>query len=579
MFSVGTNIVFNSASSPTVFVVATSTRSGTTPNFITTVTTTVAFTGTPTSVFAYATPIAADANRQWQFDAQFSPTGGALQLLAHGGITLKYLDTNTTQPLYSGNVLPAAGNNWTFAPVADTAGQNPTGKLINATNGVVSLYPFIFVYGANGFIANNHVNQDPLQRTIYDWNGAFANQVNVTAGNIVKAFPVRGGNASPSGLFWAIDSLIRVSFNSGGGAGLYWSYDLISKISILSSNSVVPAGNIYYWLGTDCAYLYNGTVQKIPMDSHANYFFDNINYEQRQKVFGLSVPRFGEIWWFYPRGNAEENTDVLVYNVAGKFWFDLGSAVGCRRSCGFATEVFDKPIIAGYDQSAEYVRQSGVAARPPSLPVPTANSFYVLGDQTAAFAPGNFASLRNSTPEVLTPVLSSLYYFAATYSVTLVTTRDPLSAATPAVGTAVWAASFAGFPVWQHETGYDRVEGSKVSSIYSSFETPDISWIGGNPSGDSPQGADKTTRLVRVEPNFKQVGDMQMSVIGRAYPSSETEYTTGPFTFNNNTSKIYTRGADYRLLRLQFSSDTIGGAYELGRMLVQVDQGGARPNE
>jgi hypothetical protein len=50
-------------------------------------------------------------------------------------------------------------------------------------------------------------------------------------------------------------------------------------------------------------------------DINLNYFYDNVNYTQRQKVWGTKVPRYNEIWWFWPKGDATECTDVLIYNV------------------------------------------------------------------------------------------------------------------------------------------------------------------------------------------------------------------------------------------------------------------------
>ena len=59
------------------------------------------------------------------------------------------------------------------------------------------------------------------------------------------------------------------------------------------------------------------------------------------------MPRFGEIWWFYPKGDATECTDAIIYNVREKTWYDAGQSVGARRSAGAFTEVFKYPVWAG----------------------------------------------------------------------------------------------------------------------------------------------------------------------------------------------------------------------------------------
>jgi hypothetical protein len=58
--------------------------------------------------------------------------------------------------------------------------------------------------------------------------------------------------------------------------------------------------------------LYNGVVKEIPNTFNQNYFFDNLNYAQRQKVYATKVSRYGEIWWFYPSGDSTECNDAVI---------------------------------------------------------------------------------------------------------------------------------------------------------------------------------------------------------------------------------------------------------------------------
>jgi len=151
---------------------------------------------------------------------------------------------------------------------------------VSVSGGVVSLHPYVFVYGNNGLIRNCSAGNTN------DWVSADANEVSVATGKIVQGLPVRGGSNAPSGLFWSLDSVIRVSFIGGTGTpAQYWRYDLISsQSSILSSQSVIEYDGIYYWCGVDRFLLYNGVVKEIPNTMNQNYFFDNLNYAQREKV-------------------------------------------------------------------------------------------------------------------------------------------------------------------------------------------------------------------------------------------------------------------------------------------------------
>ena len=285
---------------------------------------------------------AADPNNLWQFDALYSVTGGENLLLAHPGKNLDQIDGTLNTPVLYG---PITGHS--VYPLKDTGGANPSGNVISVSGGVVALHPYVFVYGNNGLIKNCSAG-DPT-----DWNSADANEVNVATGKIVKGLPVRGGSNAPSGLFWSLDSLIRVSYIGGTGTPpQYWRYDIISsQTSILSSQCVIEYDGIYFWIGVDRFMLYNGVVKEIPNSMNQNYFFDNLNYAQSQKVWATKVPRFGEIWWFYPRGDSTECNDAIIYNIREDAWYDLGQAVGGRRSAGYFSQVFRYPVNAGWEEN------------------------------------------------------------------------------------------------------------------------------------------------------------------------------------------------------------------------------------
>jgi hypothetical protein len=215
---------------------------------------------------------------------------------------------------------------------------------ISVSGGIVMLFPYLFVYGNNGFIGNCAAGD------FNNWTSADSNRNNVSSTKVVKGLPVRGGTTSPAGLFWTLDSVVRVTYSptTVGNQTLYWKYDLITQqSSILSSQCVIEYDGIFYWVGSDRFLMYNGVVQEVDNKQNFNYFFDNLNYVQRQKVWVSKVPRWGEIWWFFPSGDSEECNDAIIYNVREKVWYDAGQALGARRSAGVFTEVFRRPIWAG----------------------------------------------------------------------------------------------------------------------------------------------------------------------------------------------------------------------------------------
>ena len=356
--------------------------------------------GFEATVTALADWMPSDKNL-WQFDIGYDSSGGQTNnLIAHPGMNLQNIDSTTnSRPLIaeftdttlnpvgvftatgtttlgaatitfaatnvamgagvsvsgtgipSGSVIVSAeevGGTWTV-----TIDQNATASgtvtltfdnNVSVSGGVVMLHPYLFVYGNNGLIKNCSAGN------FNDWSSADANETNVASGKVVKGLPLRGGTTSPAGLFWTLDSVVRVTYSPStvNNISYYWKYDLLtSQSSIMSSQCVIEYDGIFYWAGTDRFLMYNGTVQEVPNSQNQNFFFDNLNYSQRQKVWVTKVPRFGEIWWFYPHGDSTECNSAIIYNSREKVWYDAGFAPGAARSAGTFTEVFRKPIWGG----------------------------------------------------------------------------------------------------------------------------------------------------------------------------------------------------------------------------------------
>jgi len=578
-FPAGMKVIFNNNTATQTTVIS---SSYTAPN-TTVIVTTSSIVGTPTTVSLYDETFTPDPTLLWQFDLQYSPAGGSLQVLAHPGRNLANIDNAIQTQVLTGSLLPNSSNQWNFQGLADTGGQNPTYRPIVVDGGVCVLYPFTFVYGSDGFIANNNVSTNTTlttynQQTITDWNGATANQVNMASSKIVKGFPVRGGTNSPSGLFWATDSLIRVSFS--GTTPLYWRYDIISsQISTISSSCFVEMDGIFYWMGVDRFYQYNGAVSVLPNDKNVNWLFDNLNFVQRQKVWATKVPRYNEIWFFYPRGDAAECTDAIIYNVKDKIWYDAGSASGSRRSCGYTTEVFPTPIWASWEDINTFSPPFTVIAKPASQPALNNNQIYLNGDISVTFGAGDYVATSNGDNPTVYKVVTSQFIFTSAITatnpqgVTLITVDEDFNPSLVA-GNLVYYIE-GGYPLWQHEFGTNAVTFNQELAITSSITTCDISWVGGIPSQDSATGVNRRMHLRRIEPDFVQAGTMALTILGRKFARGVAE-TSGPFYFDPDTGKIDLR-VEHREVRLKFESNELDGNFEMGRLLITAEYGDERP--
>jgi hypothetical protein len=144
----------------------------------------------------------------------------------------------------------------------------------------------------------------------------------------------------------------------------------------------------------------------------------------------------------------------------------------------------------------------------------------------------------------------------------------------PALGSTVYGIT-GGYPLWQHEFGLNEVSYIAETAVTSSFTTCDISWVGGTPSQDTAEGANRRMHIRRIEPDFVQQSEMNLTILGRKFAQGTTE-NSGPFAFDPDTGKIDLR-VEHREIRLKFESNAIDGNYEMGRLLITAEYGDERP--
>lgn len=263
-----------------------------------------------------------DDNNLWQMDVIYNSNTSSANLIAHAAPNLLDIGSATETDIYLGDA---------YGTSALTAISS-----IQVSGGICTLYPYLFAYGNDG-VVNWSVEDEPD-----DFTNTGSGTARVTGEKIVYGTQTRAGTGvAPAGLFWALDSLVRCSF-SGGDA--IFNFDQIAAgYSILSSSGVVEYDGVYYWPGVDRFLMYNGVIRELPNDMNLNYFFDNLNFTYRQAVFGVKVPRYGEIWWFYPTMNETEANHVIIYNVREGTWYDTE----CLRSCGLSSKLFQYPVMFG----------------------------------------------------------------------------------------------------------------------------------------------------------------------------------------------------------------------------------------
>lgn len=268
-----------------------------------------------------------DSNNVWQFDQFYNATGGGqISLISHAAPNLADIGSDIARPVYYGDIT---------SPTPPLASQAGGGGDFEVSGGVVALNPYVVAYGSLGLVAWSDINDPSLFPT--------ANAANPTSTKIVKGLSIRGA-AVPSCLLWSLTSVLQMTFVGGDQV---WSFSTLSdQSSILSSSCVIEYDGVYYWIGVDRFLCFNGVLRELPNQMNLDFFFTNLNFSQRQKVFGYKIPRWGEMVWCFPTGQNTENNWMIIYNVRENTWYDSPLPADGRSAAYFA-QSWQYPVMMG----------------------------------------------------------------------------------------------------------------------------------------------------------------------------------------------------------------------------------------
>lgn len=551
-----------------------------------------------------------DDTLTWSVASMYSSTGSAYSaIIASATPDVLDISSDVAGPIYYGNI---ASN----APLAQITASSTA---VTTSGGVCVLQPYLFVYGSNGMIRNSNANDFSDSTGWTTGAGDDANTANVAATKFVFGAPIRGGTASPAGLFWALDALVRVSFT---GDARVWSYDTLTQpTSILSKKCVVELDGKFFWIGTDRFFFYNGIVQELPNDMNQNWFFDNLNYTYRNKVWGTKNTRWGEIWWFYPRGDDTECNDAIIFNYRENTWYD---AV-LTRSAGDAVQTFRRPIWAGSEDGQQTVLLpvglnlttssqttapsqvlnfadttgvsngmvvSGAAGIPfnSTISSHTGTTATINSATTANVIAGTIITFTSMTTDFVDGSAITGGTSGATGTVVRVTptginvanvtgtfapgeTITGINGATATIINAVQSQELDA--VYQHEIGVDKIVGQSVFAIPSSFTSCNFGFAVGDPFNDTPKTVDVMTQVGMLEPDFGQTGSITATVYGRSYANSSLAELES-LSIAEGQEFVTFRAQD-RILSLKVQSNEVGGSYQQGQVMIELIPGDERP--
>ncbi|MCX7178052.1 MAG: hypothetical protein NTX56_04515 [Proteobacteria bacterium] len=404
-----------------------------------------------------------NANYLWMIDQMFDADSSQSLIIAHPGLNLNNIGNTTATAVVCGLELETGD-------FTTLTGATPPPEV---SGGVLITHPYAWFFGSDGFVTWSAPNT-PGDVTIANGGGGTAG-ARIAESKIVKGLSYRsGGGASPSALFWSLNSLVRATFI--GGAAVFRFDTISNQTTILSTRTPIEYDGVFFWWAVDRYMRFNGFPQEVPNDKNLDWFFANLNQSYRQKVFSFKVPRRGEIWTCFPYGTATECTHAVIYNVRNNSWYDT-ELPNNGRTDGTAAQAYGYPFLTGAQAEA--------------------------GE----------------------------------------------------------------YKLWQHETGWDEVDGGLINAINSYFVT-------GNLAAPTATGRDKELQSVMFEPDFVQTGYMTIRVVGRNNARGPVVDST-QHAFDDTTEVVFLKDSR-RFFQMSFSSNVVGGYYLMGTPYMHIRETGGR---
>lgn len=174
-----------------------------------------------------------------------------------------------------------------------------------------------------------------------------------TNGTLVAAIKSRGETL----LFTEVD-VFTMRFR---GQPLVYGIEKLSSASGIAGPRAGIAVDVgIFWMGQNSFffYPYDGDVDPLPCEL-SDYVFSDINLTQISKVYCGHNASFGEIWWFYPSNDSNNNNRYAIYNYREGHWMIGGTSeiAPLHRTCWEDIGVYDYPIAAdreGYLYQQEF---------------------------------------------------------------------------------------------------------------------------------------------------------------------------------------------------------------------------------
>lgn len=135
----------------------------------------------------------------------------------------------------------------------------------------------------------------------------------------------------------------------------FGTHQIAENVSTIGPNAINEEKNTLYWMDAGQFRVYDGAVNVLPCPVQT-YVFEDINLDQRYKIFGGVNSRNNEVWWFYPSADSSDNDRYVKFNYVQGVW-DVGTM---SRDCWLDNSFNNYPI--GMANGYIYTHEIGVDA-------------------------------------------------------------------------------------------------------------------------------------------------------------------------------------------------------------------------
>lgn len=185
------------------------------------------------------------------------------------------------------------------------------------------------------------------QESLTDWTPSVTN----TAGDLRLGSGstfVQAIETKREVLIWTDKSLHSMRFI--GQPFTFGLQQLASNITIMGPKAAVATEDLVFWMGNDNFYVYDGQTMQLPCTVRDFVFLD-FNFEQKDKVVAGVNSQWGEVVWYYPTTNSNENDRYVIFNYVDKIWY-FGNL---SRTAWIDRGIRQYPIAAGQSGGSSYL--------------------------------------------------------------------------------------------------------------------------------------------------------------------------------------------------------------------------------